>query len=154
MFTMRTITSAIIRHLSTIKNSVAVESGLLSMRRQIIRFLLGGGLNTALTYAIYLVLNIWTGYIFAYSIAYVCGIVLSYFINSLWVFNEKARMRSFLLYPIVYLVQYLLGVVLLYIFVDTLGIHQSLAPLVVIAATLPVTFILSRYILSLGKSSQ
>jgi len=127
-------------------------SRLLARRAQIIRFLMGGGLNTLATYTIYLLLNVWTSYIVAYTTAYVLGILISYLINTKWVFNEKANVRSFVLYPAVYAVQYLLGVALLYVFVSTFGVHQSLAPLIVIAATLPVTFVLSKYILSVGKN--
>ena len=83
----------------------------------------------------------------AYSLAYVCGIVISYYLNSRLVFRQPVSLAKFLKYPVVYLVQYLLGIFILYICIDLLGISKWLAPLVVIVISLPVTFVMSKLII-------
>lgn len=114
---------------------------------EFLRFLIVGGAQTALSYGIFLSFNLFLPYPIAYSIAYGCGIVISYFLNVLFVFREKVSLASFLKFPLVYLVQYLLGLALLSLFVDQLGLAPALAMLGVIAITVPVTFLTSRFIL-------
>jgi len=119
---------------------------------EIARFLISGGINTLVTYSIYLLLNQWTSYIIAYSIAYIIGIVVSYLVNAGWVFKKTFNLKSFIFYPLVYLSQYILGITLLYLLVNFVNIHQSLAPLIVVSATLPVTFLMSKAILNFGST--
>ncbi|OQA34067.1 MAG: GtrA-like protein [Betaproteobacteria bacterium ADurb.Bin341] len=114
---------------------------------EFLRFLLVGGLQTALSYGIFLLLHLFLPYAIAYSIAYGCGIIISYFLNVLFVFREKVSLASFLRFPLVYLVQYLLGLALLWLFIDRLGLAPALAMLSVIAITVPVTFLASRFLL-------
>lgn len=111
------------------------------------RFLAAGGLNTVVTYLVYLALTHVIGYQIAYAIAYACGIVLSYWLNLRFVFKAEGNWRKFIRYPIVYAVQYGLSAVLLHVLVRDAGWRPALAPLVSIAATLPVTFVLSRWLL-------
>lgn len=114
---------------------------------EFLRFLLVGGIQTGLSYGIFLLLNAFLPYPIAYSIAYGCGIVLSYFLNVHFVFRQPVSLASFLKFPLVYVVQYLLGLTLLWLFVDRLGLPPSWAMLGVIAITVPVTFLTSRFIL-------
>ncbi|MEQ8176278.1 MAG: GtrA family protein [Syntrophomonadaceae bacterium] len=115
--------------------------------REYATFIASGAINSALTYVLYILLLTLVSYKVSYSIAYVSGIFVSYYLNSRWVFKEPMSLMKFLQYPVVYIVQYLLGIATLYVCVDKLGLSQWLAPLVVIAVTVPVTFFLSRYII-------
>jgi len=119
-----------------------------SSSRQIARFVVVGALNSGLSYLAYLALLKWVSYRWAYSLAYVAGIFLSFFLNSRRVFRVRLRWRNLLRYPVVYVVQYLLGYVVLYAAVDLAGIDSRLAPVVVLAVTVPVTFVLSRRVLA------
>ncbi|PKM77569.1 MAG: GtrA family protein [Firmicutes bacterium HGW-Firmicutes-15] len=110
-------------------------------------FLLCGAANTVLTYAMYAVFLLLMPYKLSYSLAYICGIIISYYLNSQFVFKEPVSLAKFLKYPVVYIVQYLLGIVILYICVDVLAISKWLAPIVVIIISLPVTFGLSKLII-------
>lgn len=110
-------------------------------------FLLVGACNTLLTYVLYVFFFIFLSYKLAYSLAYVCGIIISYYLNSRLVFREPISLAKFLQYPIVYVVQYGLGIFILYVCIDILGISAWLAPMVVIVISLPVTFVLSRLII-------
>ena len=116
------------------------------------RFLVVGGLQTALSYGLFLLLNLFLPYAISYSIAYCCGIVISYFLNVLFVFREKLSLASFLKFPLVYVVQYLMGLLLLWLFVAKLDLPPAWAMLAVIAITVPVTFLTSRFVLkNMGK---
>jgi len=110
-------------------------------------FLLCGVANTVLTYALYAMFLLLMSYKLAYSLAYICGIVVSYYLNSEFVFKEPVSLLKFLKYPAVYIVQYLLGIIILYICVDVFAISKWLAPVVVIIISLPVTFGLSKLII-------
>lgn len=119
-------------------------------RDEILRFLLGGASTTVVSYAIYLVLLRWLPYVFAYSIAYVAGIVWSYFANTLFVFRRAPSVTRAALFPLVYLAQYVAGTLLLIVLVDVLHAPKTLAPLAVIVLTLPLTYVLSRHVITTG----
>lgn len=83
----------------------------------------------------------------AFTAAYIFGVMLTYYMNSRWVFRVKMSWRSFLQFPSVYVVQYTAGIVLMHILVDKLAFPVDFAPLAVIVITMPITFLLSRFVL-------
>ena len=111
------------------------------------RFLLAGGLNTAATYCIYLVLSILLHYQIAYFFAYIAGIVFAYYLNSRFVFDSPMSIKKFLTYPLVYIISYLLSVCMLQLLVLFLLIKAELAPLIVIMLMVPVTYFLNKLVL-------
>ncbi|MFZ2314363.1 MAG: GtrA family protein [Gammaproteobacteria bacterium] len=110
-------------------------------------YLVGGCFNTAVTYAIYFSLLHFFPYYTAYTITYIVGILISYYINSVFVFNNSLSLKKMMQFPSVYLVQYFLGVASLYIFVDQMRINANAALLLVIIISVPITYLLSGYIL-------
>lgn len=58
------------------------------------RFIVSGGLNTAITYGIYLALLQLMPYQFSYTIAYVSGITISYVLSRSYVFRSHYSLRS------------------------------------------------------------
>jgi putative flippase GtrA len=66
------------------------------------------------------------------------------------VFQQPLRARSALFYPLVYLVQFLLGFILLRVLVEILHMPIWVAPLLVSILTIPVTFLMSRGIVRAG----
>jgi putative flippase GtrA len=116
------------------------------MLKQAFRFGIVGVLNTVVGYGCYLLFLNWLRYEFAYAIAYVIGIAVSYVFSALYVFRQPLRPRAALYYPLVYLVQFLLGLVLLRLFVEMLFVSPKLALVGVTVLTMPVTFLLSRLI--------
>lgn len=111
------------------------------------RFLICGAANTLLTYGLYVLFLLLLPYGWSYSLAYFLGIGISYLLNSRFVFREPVALAKFLKYPVVYLVQYLLGIIILYVCIGLLGMDKLLAPVVVIVISLPVTFGLSKLII-------
>ncbi|OPY86318.1 MAG: GtrA-like protein [Syntrophaceae bacterium PtaU1.Bin231] len=117
------------------------------MDREIRRFVLAGTANTAASYLLYLLLLPVVPCAVSYTLAFAGGVVLSYVLNARWVFRVSAGPGAALRWPVVCLVQYLLGAGLLCLAVDILGIDPRVAPLPAVALTVPVTFLLSRRIL-------
>lgn len=118
------------------------------IQKEFTRFLLAGATNTLLSYLLYLFLLEFLAYLLAYSIAYCIGIAISYFLNVYFVFNKRVSFAGFVKFPIVYVLQYGLGVGLLWLLVDSAGIAPAIAMVSVIIVTIPVTFLASRLILT------
>jgi putative flippase GtrA len=117
-------------------------------------FVVGGALNTALTYAIYLLLKLVMDYRLAYVFAYMVGIVFSYVFNSVIVFNATLAWKGLCTYPVVHVVQFLASVVGLEVLVRIFGISTTWAPLIVTALTVPLTYTMSKLLLTRGRSQK
>ena len=109
-----------------------------------IRFLMSGGVNTVITYALYLVFIQFLPYKISYTITFTAGIVLAYSLNRFFVFRVKASLSKMGLFPFIYLIQYFLGLGVVVLWVEVLHWQKELAPLSAVITTIPVTFILSR----------
>lgn len=112
--------------------------------KTILKFLSGSIINTLATYLLYLILILYFQYRLAYTITYIAGIMLAYLINSTWVFNSRMTLYSALLYPAVYLIQYLASICILSFLVEQFGIDKKIAPLIVIVIVYPLSFIMNR----------
>lgn len=129
-------------------------SGVGGRGREFLRFLLAGALNTALTYAIYLLAILVVGYQVAYAIAFLAGIFISYWLSLRYVFRQAGSLKKLARYPLVYLAQYAAGAIILELLVRDAVVSVPLAPLVVVVLTLPLTFMLSKFVLAGDKRGQ
>lgn len=114
-----------------------------------IRFLVGGGINTAFTYGIYLILMLFIHYQIAYLIAYVTGVIFAYWFNAVIVFKVTLSWKGLCSYPIIYIIQYVISAFLLNIFIETMQVDKIFAPLIIIVLMIPLTYLLNKYILSI-----
>ena len=112
-----------------------------------IRFVVGGGINTAVTYFLYLVLSQFLNYQLAFLFAFIIGIVSSYLFNTIFVFRTVLSWRAMIIYPIVYLPQYIISAIGLGLLVEELRISKLVAPLALAAASLPLTYLLSKLVI-------
>jgi putative flippase GtrA len=112
------------------------------------RFLVAGGANTVFTYLIYLLLLPRLGFVAAFTVSFLSGIVFAYVIYSRFVFRVPLAWRKLFRYPALYLLQYLLGLALLALLIDTVGLDARLAPMVNVMLLTPLTFALNRRFLS------
>ncbi|GAF68111.1 unnamed protein product, partial [marine sediment metagenome] len=122
-----------------------------------VKFVIAGGINTGVTYLIYLFVLLFTSYPVAFTVSYVAGIVIAYPLNSLFVFRVRLSLKKSLQFPIVYLVQYGLNMGLLYLFIDLAGLAEKIAPLLAIVIVVPITFLMIRFVLKggvLGSAGQ
>jgi putative flippase GtrA len=116
--------------------------------RRIAGFIIGGGLNTGVTYLIYLALHRVLSYQVAYLIAYGAGVLFSYVFNSSVVFHRSMTWRGLLAFPAVYVVQYLASAGVLALFVESFGVPAWWAPLLVSILMLPLTYSMMRFVLT------
>lgn len=128
-------------------------NGVRMLGREGLRFLLAGAANTAATYALYLLLLVWLTPIVAYVTSYVAGIALSYTLNALWVFGVRWTLRGLATFPLVHAVQAAMSIALFHLMVQRLDVPAAYAPLLVVALTVPVTFLLARRVIGRPRSS-
>jgi putative flippase GtrA len=121
---------------------------------EVVLFMVAGAVNTVVTYALYLVLLLVLEYRIAFTIAFVGGILLAYTLNVFFVFRTRWSFAKLLGYPLIYLVQYGLGLGLLWIEVALFDVDRQLAPLVNALLLVPVTFALNRWFLRRKTDTQ
>lgn len=120
------------------------------LNKEFLKFLISGVINTLVTYGLYLAFLIIMEYKAAYTLSYVLGILLSYFLNTFFVFKEKVSLLKFIKFPVVYLAQYLMNLVILLLLVEYINLSAEIVPIIAIFITLPITYFLSKIIIK-GK---
>ncbi len=80
-------------------------------------------------------------YLYAYTIAYVFGLALSYVLNARLVFGRRLESKTAITFPLVYVVQYVLGMLLLPMLVQFAALSAPVAGAVTMVALAPVTFV-------------
>lgn len=108
------------------------------------RYVAAGLVNTGVTYVLYLILLQVLPYLWAYSITFLAGIALGYALNCFWVFRNEVSLKTAMGYPVIYGANYLLGVALLWILVDKLDVPSALAPLFVVAMSVPIMYFVTK----------
>lgn len=119
----------------------------MNLKNRFIKFIGAGVINTVASYLLYVVLVLFLSYQISYAIAFVFGIILSFVLNTKYVFEVEQNIKKFVLFPLVYLVQYLLGAFMMTFIVEAIGINKFFAPLVVTVCLLPISYLLSKKIL-------
>lgn len=115
---------------------------------EIARFLVAGGSTTVFSYAIYLaLLYASVTHLIAYPVSFVVGIAWSYVVNSRFVFQRRPTFRGFTVFPIVYLGQLVLGTAIVHAAITVAAVPAWAAPLLAIVATLPLTYVASRWLI-------
>ncbi|WP_340026059.1 GtrA family protein [Paenibacillus sp. FSL K6-1096] len=117
------------------------------LNKEFLKFVISGGVNTLATYLVYLLLLLFLNYSLSYTVSYISGIFLSYYLNTVFVFKEKMSIKKILKFPVVYLIQYFINLLMLYILVEHLHLSTKIVPLIVVIVTIPVTFVLSKLII-------
>jgi putative flippase GtrA len=112
------------------------------------RFAVVGVVNTGVYYGTYLLLSTVLHYLAAHLLAIVVSMVVSFFLNCLWTFRTRPTWRKFALFPLTNATNYLLTTTGVVVLVEWLEVDEHIAPLLAAAAAIPVTFLLSRRVLS------
>lgn len=111
-----------------------------------IRFLVSGSINTLASWGVYAVLLQFLPYGWSYTIAYGFGIAMAYLLYRFYVFGSKGRRFGPMWVALIYLLQYLLGIALVNVWVRLLGQPALWAPIFCVLITLPLTYVLSRWV--------
>jgi len=121
-----------------------------SLRGEFFRFVIVRGACAVVTYGAYLLLLRAVTYTPAYVASYALGIVLAYVANSHFVFRAPMKRRAAMRFPAVYLFQFVANYLALRILVEVAGVPASWALAISIGVTIPLTFVLSRWIIRAG----
>ncbi|HGZ9891968.1 TPA: flippase GtxA [Staphylococcus aureus] len=116
---------------------------------EILKFIIVGGINTLNYYVVYLLLLklLHIEYMISHITGFLVAFVISYYLNCYFVYRVKPTWRKFISFPITQIVNVSLQTVLLYVFVSWLNLPAEIAPFAGLIITIPVTFILSKWIL-------
>jgi putative flippase GtrA len=122
------------------------------MNKEFFKFLAVGGFNTASTYILYLVAILFIPYQIAYILSYCFGLFLVSVLNVKFVFNKNIGLKNSIKTICVYIIQLALGFILITVCVRYLEIDKKIAPLIIIIALLPFTFLANKFVLSNEES--
>src|SRR5699024_3867291 len=116
---------------------------------EIVKFIIVGGINTFNYYIVYLILFKLVGinYLVRYVSGFVISFIISYYLNCHFVYKVTPTWRKFIQFPLTQVVNMGMQTMLLYIFVKWFHISSVIAPFAGLIITIPVTFVLSKYIL-------
>lgn len=116
---------------------------------EILKFIIVDGINTLNYYVVYLLLLklLHIEYMISHITGFIVAFVISYYLNCYFVYRVKPTWRKFISFPITQIVNVSLQTVLLYVFVSWLNLPAEIAPFAGLIITIPITFILSKWIL-------
>lgn len=117
--------------------------------REFIRFILVGGVNTVVYYIVYsLCLHVlhWH-YFMAHMMGFAISLVGSFFLNTLFTYKVKPTMTKFLRFPLTQLVNIATSATLLFLLVGYFQMNSSIAPIVAVIFTIPITFLVTGKVL-------
>ncbi|MFT1861403.1 flippase GtxA [Staphylococcus aureus] len=116
---------------------------------EILKFIIVGGINTLNYYVVYLLLLklLHIEYMISHVTGFLVAFVISYYLNCYFVYRVKPTWRKFISFPITQIVNVSLQTVLLYVFVSWLNLPAEIAPFAGLVITIPITFVLSKWIL-------
>ncbi|MEU2354142.1 GtrA family protein [Streptomyces misionensis] len=118
--------------------------------RQIVTFAVVGVLNTAVYYGLYLLFLAWLPYLAAHVLAFALSMVGSFFLNARFTYRIRPTWRKFLLFPLTNAANFVITTAGVYVIVDVLHAGSRFAPLLASAAAIPITFVVSRWIMLPG----
>ena len=116
---------------------------------EVIKFVIVGGMNTLNYYIVYLCLLklLEMNYLVSHISGFIISFVISYYLNCYFVYKVTPTWSKFLKFPLTQVVNMGMQTLLLYIFVQWFGISTVIAPFAGLIITIPITFVLSKYIL-------
>lgn len=124
------------------------------LNEDIIRFTGVGVLNTLLYFELFTLLNIISKYLVAHIIAFLIGALISYFLTTMYTFENKISLKTFISFPLTFLPNFILSTVGTFILVSLNLICEEYASLLTMLLAVPITFIVSRKLLKTDVSKK
>lgn len=115
--------------------------------RSSIWFVVVGVINTAVYYAIYLLLRLAMPYLVSHVIATLLAMCGSYLLHCRFTFRTRPRWRTFALFPLSNLANFVITTVGMRITVGSFGVDERLAPLPVALVAIPITYVATHYVM-------
>lgn len=118
-----------------------------------LKFVIIGIINTIIDISIFEIFKfLGVFYMIAKVISFSCGLISSFFLNTVYNYKIKPTFKKFVIYPVSALPNFIIQMVGIYIMVDIMSIDTSIANVVIMIIAIPITFLVTRYIL-VGKGS-
>ncbi|WP_204193520.1 GtrA family protein [Staphylococcus sp. GDY8P47P] len=116
---------------------------------EIIKFIIVGGINTLNYYIVYLILLklCHVNYMISHIVGFLVSFVISYYLNCYFVYKVTPTLKKFLSFPLTQVINMGMQTLLLYVFVKWFQFPSEIAPFVGLIITIPITFIISKWIL-------
>lgn len=115
-------------------------------RSDFVGFAIVGAINTGFSFIIYLLLlKLGLYYILASIVSYMAGIIVSYILNTKFVFKEQKTMSNLSKFVSVYLTALIINLSLLYFLVDIIGMNPVLGQIAVTLLVLFYNYILQKF---------
>jgi putative flippase GtrA len=118
------------------------------LQHRFARFVGVGVANTITTFLFYEILLLLFPYPTAYTISFVTGVVFAAIANSRLVFRVRLESTNSIRFIVFYVSSYLIGLLLIVVAVERLGLPAPIAPFLVVAVMLPVNYFGSRLALN------
>jgi putative flippase GtrA len=131
------------------RNGLAMIAAQISSQaeKRHVRFLISGCFNTALTFVIYctgILLGI--NYLIANSIAWIVGIIVSFSLNSKFVFQKTYSHRRFISFALSNVFALLLSMALLSLIIRIGSVNPILASVITIPIVVVANFLTAKYV--------
>ncbi len=122
----------------------------LNLNIEILRYLIVGGLNVILTGVIFYLLlyMLKQHYLIALGISWILGIIFTYVLNFIWVFQPEKKLRfqeRFLKYFFIYFTSFASNVLVLYFFVEYMHFDPWWVQLFLIPFIVVFNFLLTKF---------
>lgn len=115
----------------------------------VFRFIIIGGFNTIHNFVWYnLFLSMGIPYQLAFTFAFALAMTASFFLNTKFAFKTKPTLKKFIQFPVTALPNFLISQLGLMLLVDRLGFEKGISGLLASLAAIPVTFLVTRLILT------
>lgn len=113
---------------------------------EIVRFIIVGGLATAIQYGIYLLMLLWLQPLLSNTIGYLVSFTFNYIASTRYTFRVKSTTKRGLGFVFSHIVNYLLQTLTLHAFL-LLGLDKKIAMIPMFAICVPINFVLVRFFL-------
>ena len=125
------------------------KDDLINLVIQFIKFGIVGVSNTLISLGIYYIF-LWINeslYMWGYVVGFGISVLNAYFWNRKYVFKASGNnaFRAMLKTYVSYGFTFLLGLVLIKLMVDAMGIHKTIAPIINLLVTIPLNFVLNKF---------
>ncbi|WP_245796429.1 GtrA family protein [Domibacillus antri] len=102
-------------------------------------------MNTCNYYVMYLLLHSAAGltYIVSHLTAFFVSMILSFFLHSYITYRVKPTLSAFFAFPLTQLFNVTVSSLVMYVFIEYLHMNSTMAPIIAVAAAVPVTFIVT-----------
>lgn len=113
---------------------------------EIVRFIIVGGLATAIQYGIYLLMLLWLQPLLSNTIGYFVSFTFNYIASTRYTFRVKSTTKRGLGFVFSHIVNYFLQTLTLHAFL-LLGLDKKIAMIPMFAICVPINFVLVRFFL-------